>query len=63
MMKISFLGGGYLNELGPFEPGAEIVVPNDQAEQLIANGLATAILPQCVQPIRITLTQQGGDDV
>ena len=54
IMRITFLPGGSLNELGPFQAGAEIVVPDAMAIQLIADGLALPIAP--ISARRITLT-------
>ena len=64
-MQISFLPGGYLNELGPFEPGAVITLPDAEGRQLIANGLALALAPISARPITITITQktEGADNV
>ncbi len=38
-MQVIFVPGGYLNELGPFEPGARITIPHDWAPQLLADGI------------------------
>lgn len=54
-MQVTFLNGGYLNEQGPFEPGATVSVSEADALQLIADGVAQAIQPIRARPITITI--------
>jgi hypothetical protein len=54
-MRIVFLPGGYLNELGPFQPNQEIDVPAILANQLILDGLARFITPPSAIPVSVTL--------
>ena len=63
MKRILFLGGGFLNDQGPFEPNSEVLVPDDQAVQLLALGLATLIPDQSTKPITLTITTSGGAHV
>lgn len=63
MKRIVFLGGGFLNDQGPFEPNSEVRVPDDQAAQLLALGLATLIPEPSTRPITLTITTPGGSNV
>ena len=63
MKRILFLGGGFLNDQGPFEPNSEVLVPDDQAAQLLALGLATLIPEPSTKPITFTVTVPGGAHV
>ena len=64
-MKIKFLPGGSLNNLGPFEAGEEIVIPDADGLQLIKNGLALPIGEISANPVTITIkvANQGESDV
>ena len=55
-MKIKFLPGGRLNNLGPFEIGEEIHLPDADGLQLIENGLALPIGKISARPFTITIT-------
>lgn len=63
MKRILFLGGGFLNDRGPFEPNSEVLVPDDQAVQLVALGLAALVPEQSTKPITLTITAPGGAHV
>ena len=58
-MKIIYLNGGYLNELGPFEENEEISVPQAMALQLIEQGLALHVPLSSARPLTITLANIG----
>lgn len=58
-MRISFLPGGRLNELGPFNPGEVIEVQESVALQLINDGLASEIQPPSRRAITVTLIQKS----
>lgn len=62
-MRIIFLPGGFLNELGPFEPGAEISAPEAWCADLLANGLALPIPKISSQPVTVTIKLQEAGDV
>lgn len=62
-MMIIFLPGGFLNERGPFEPGEKISVPEADALQLIANGLALPIPPASARPVTIAIKLKENDHV
>lgn len=38
-MQVIFINGGRLNDLGPFEAGARISIPDHWAPQLLADGV------------------------
>lgn len=38
-MQVIFINGGKLNELGPFEAGAHISIPDHWVPQLLADGV------------------------
>ena len=63
MKNIIFIGGGFLNDQGPFEPMAEVRVPDGDADQLLALGLATLIPEPSTKPITFTVTVPGGAHV
>lgn len=64
-MKIIFLPGGHLNDLGPFEAGEEINVPADWVPQLIAQGVALPVPNLSAKPLTVTvkLQESGHGDV
>ena len=62
-MRIIFLPGGFLNELGPFEAGEEITVPSDWVPQLIAQGVARPVPKLSARPITVTVKLQEAGDV
>ena len=63
MKRIIFLNGGYLNERGPFETGQEILVPDDQAEQLVNLGQAVLVISPYQRPVSISLSIPGKSNV
>jgi hypothetical protein len=63
-MRIIFFAGGFINEQGPFEPGAEVAVPPDVALCLVNRGLATLVPSVGVRPITVGIsTSEVGDHV
>jgi hypothetical protein len=54
-MKIVFLQGGFINDMGPFESGQLISVPEEIGQDLLAQGLATPVELPSHRPISITL--------
>lgn len=63
MKRIIFLNGGYLNERGPFETGQEILVPDEQAEQLVNLGQAVLVPASYLRPVSISIAIPGADHV
>ena len=54
-MQVVFVNGGFINEMGPFEPGSVVTLPDDAAESLIKSGAASPVLPACKKPITLSL--------
>ena len=54
-MQVIFVNGGFINDMGPFEPGSVITLPDDAAENLIKTGAATPVLPVRKKPITLSM--------
>ena len=58
-MRIIFLTGGKINELGPYECGEEISIREDWGRELIASGNATEVTPLSGRPITFGISATG----
>ena len=54
-MQVILVHGGYINEMGPFEPGAKVSIPDEWAEHLLKTGAVLPVLPASKKPISISL--------
>jgi len=54
-MQVIYVSGGFINEMGPFEPGALVSIPDDDAEHLLKTGAVLPVLPVSKKPISIML--------
>jgi hypothetical protein len=54
-MQVIFVHGGYINDMGPFEPGALVSVPDEIGNHLLGTGAVTPVLPASKKPISFSL--------
>ena len=54
-MQVIYVSGRFINEMGPFEPGALVSIPDDDAEHLLKTGAVLPVLPVSKKPISIML--------
>ncbi len=59
-MQVIYVSGGFINEMGPFEPGALVSIPDDDAEHLLKTGAVLPVLPASKKPILISLAVNFG---
>jgi hypothetical protein len=54
-MQVILVHGGYINGMGPFEPGALVSVPDEIGNHLLGTGAVTPVLPASKKPISFSL--------
>lgn len=62
-MQVIFINGGRLNDLGPFEAGERISIPDHWAPQLLADGVVKPVAPQGGldgEPLRFSFSMEVG---
>lgn len=55
-MQVIYVAGGFINEMGPFEPGAMVTIPDEQAEHLLKTGAVLPVQPLSKKPISFSLS-------